>query len=160
MIRVKQAIHRCDRQLFHWLSLCACLCLTGCGSTGFSIENALSGTGAPAAPDRSIVTGSIPQTPPADQSESGMDKSDERTIRNAVTSAIVSEIGAEGIGWANAATGSRGAIHNVQEKQEASALCRSFSATRESYKGVHLYRGEACMKTGQRWMMSSFMRIE
>lgn len=94
------------------------------------------------------------------QAESGMDGSDARTIRNAVTSAIVGEIGAQGIGWANAATGSRGAIRDVQEKQEASALCRSFSATRESYKGVHLYRGETCMKTGQRWIMNSFVRVE
>ena len=146
--RLAQAAQASDgwgRQVFVWLSLCASLALAGCGGRGFSIEDV--------APDTSIVTGSI-----APQRPSGV--SDEATIRNAVSSAIVDEIGEAGIGWANAGTGSRGAIREVRETRDGAYLCRSFAATRESFEGVHLYRGETCLNAAKEWAMHRFERVE
>ena len=146
------------RRLFLWLSLAAALPLAGCGTRGFSLEDAV--PGAPAQmPDRSLVTHSVSRPQP-DISADPAAVSDEETIRNAVTSAIVDEVGANGIGWANAGTGSRGAIRQIDERQEASRLCRRFVATRESFEGVHLYRGETCLGAARIWTMTAFDRVE
>jgi hypothetical protein len=117
---------------------------------GFSIEDA--------APDRSVVTGSISSKPFTTGDTVG--SSDEATIRNAVSSAIVNEIGENGIGWANAGTGSRGAIRDVRETHDDGMLCRRFTASRESFSGVHLYRGETCLGAARLWVMKSFDRVE
>jgi hypothetical protein len=69
-------------------------------------------------------------------------------------------VGSDGIGWANAGTGSRGAIRQIDERQETSRLCRRFLATRESYQGVHLYRGETCLGAARIWTMTAFDRVE
>lgn len=145
MAQPAQAFGGWDRRVFVWLSLCAALAAAGCGGRGFSIEDA--------APDTSIVTGSIGPPQP-----SGV--SDEVTIRNAVSSAIVDEIGEAGLGWANAGTGSRGAIREVRETRDGAYLCRSFAATRESFEGVHLYRGETCLNAAKQWAMHRFERVE
>lgn len=121
--------------------------LAACGTRGFSIEDAV--------PDRSIVTGSVTAQPPSPTSAS-----DELTIRNAVSSALVEEIGDDGLGWSNAGTGSRGAIRDVRETREGGRVCRSFAATRESYEGVHLYTGETCLASGRQWTMHRFSRVE
>ena len=145
MARRAQGLDGCGRRVFLWLSLCCALPLTACGTTGFSLEAA--------APDRTAVTGSIPQRAPSDLS-------DEATVRNAVSSAIVGEIDDDGIGWANVGTGSRGTIRDVSERKEAGRLCRSFVTTLESFDGVHLYSGEACVDGGRQWAMHRFRRAE
>lgn len=130
--------------------------LAGCGMSGFSIEDAV--------PDRALVTGTIvqQQNMPADP----VFASDEETIRNAVSSAIVEQIGETGeagensLGWANAGTGSRGAISQIVEQREGSRICRRFTASRESFDGVHLYRGEACLGSARNWAMTAFNRVE
>ena len=144
MARPAQGFDGWGRRVFLWLSLCFVLPLAACGTKGFSIEDA--------APDRSIVTGSIQREP------SGT--SDEATIRNAVSSAIVDEIGETGLGWANVGTGSRGTIPGVQERQNGGLLCRSFETTRESFEGIHLYSGEACLDNQRQWTMHRFTRVE
>ena len=134
-----------------WLGLVAALPLAACGTTGFSLESAV--------PDRSTVTGSIgggQSAVPADP----MVASDEDTIRNAVSSAIVDEIGNDGLGWANAGTGSRGAIRQIFERHDGGRLCRRFTASRESYEGIHLYRGETCLGSAKIWSMTAFDRVE
>lgn len=125
--------------------------LAGCGARGISIEDAV--------PDRSIVTGSIPSQPAA-QAPSATTRSDEATIRNAVSSAIVDEIGDGGIGWANAETGSRGIISRISEDRRGGFLCRNFTATRESFDGVSLYQGETCLGSSKLWVMQAFDRVE
>ena len=144
MARSAQGFDGWGRRVFLWLSLCAALSLAACGTKGFSLEDA--------APDRSVVTGAIPREPGS--------LSDEITIRNAVSSAVVDEIGEGGIGWANAGTGSRGAIREVRESRGSGLLCRSFAATRESFEGVHLYRGETCLSQTKQWTMHRFQRVE
>lgn len=134
-----------------WVSIAAGLLLAGCGTRGFSLEDAV--------PDRALHTGSIARTP-QDISADPAALSDELTIRNAVSSAIVDAGSADGIGWANAATGSRGAISDISERQVESRLCRRFTASRESFEGVHLYRGETCLGPARIWMMTAFDRIE
>lgn len=118
--------------------------LAACGTKGFSIEDAV--------PDRSIVTGSI-----AKDTET---TSDESIVRNAVSAAIVDEIGSDGLGWANVETGARGTIRDVRENKQGQLLCRSFSTTRESFAGVHLYSGEACLMPSRQWAMHRFQRVE
>jgi hypothetical protein len=141
-----------------WLSLAAALPLAGCGTRGFSLEDAVPGA-ATLAPDRTLLTHSVSQQQPAISADPA-EISDRETIRNAVTSAIVDEVGSDGIGWANAGTGSRGAIRQIDERQETSRLCRRFLATRESYQGVHLYRGETCLGAARIWTMTAFDRVE
>lgn len=149
MVRRAQVLAGCNRQVFLWLSLTVLLTLAGCGAKGFSIEDAV--------PDRALITGSIaPRAPDADL----VIVSDEETIRNAVTSAIVEAGSPDEIGWANINTGSRGAIRALTEKKDGPRLCRRFTASRESYDGVHLYRGEACLGSTRIWSMTAFDRVE
>jgi len=129
--------------------------LAGCGTRGFSLEEAVPTH----APDRTLVTHSISRSQP-DMSLDPAVASDKDTIRNAVTSAIVDEVGADGIGWANAGTGSRGAIRQIAERQEDNRLCRRFLASRESFEGIHLYRGETCLGAARIWTMTAFDRVE
>ena len=158
MARRAQDLAVWGRRVFLWLSLVAALPLAGCGTRGFSLEDAVPGAAA-LAPDRTLLTHSVSQQQPAISADPA-EISDRETIRNAVTSAIVDEVGSDGIGWANAGTGSRGAIRQIDERQETSRLCRRFLATRESYQGVHLYRGETCLGAARIWTMTAFDRVE
>lgn len=156
MARPAQPFAGWGRRVFRWLStrgvlLLVVLPLAGCGARGFSIEDAV--------PDRSIVTGSISRDAPAATPDVAA-TSDEMTIRNAVSSAIVDEVSAEGIGWANAETGSRGAINAITESRDSGYLCRAFTASRESFDGVRLYRGETCLGAARLWVMKSFVPVD
>lgn len=151
MARRAQVLADRYRQVFIWLSLAAALTLAGCGTKGFSIEDAV--------PDRALLTGSIASRQPAAMPDPVI-LSDEETIRNAVSSAIVESEGVDEIGWANANTGSRGAIRKLTERNEGARLCRRFTASRESFDGVHLYNGEACLSSSRNWSMTAFDRVE
>lgn len=94
-------------------------------------------------------------TPAADQQADPTRLSDETTIRNAVSSADP-EAQMQPLAWANADTGSRGAISNMIEKQDGGTLCREFTASRESFDGVALYSGNACKTDRGAWYMRSF----
>lgn len=156
MARPAQVLGGWGRRIFPWLSLRAALCaaavvpLAACGAKGFSFEDAVT--------DRSIVTSSVSQQYSVPTESISI--SDEATIRDAVSSAIVDEIGENGIGWANAGTGSRGMIRNVSESRDNGVLCRRFTASRESFDGVYLYRGMACIGSARQWVMRSFDRVE
>lgn len=157
MARPAQAFGAWGRRVFDWFSpraaacLLAVLALAGCGAKGFSIEDAVA--------DRSIVTSSVPPQPAAVAADA-VRTSDEATIRNAVSSAIVDEVGEGGIGWANAQTGSRGAIRTISETRDSGYLCRRFTASRESFDGVRLYRGETCLGAARLWVMKSFDQVD
>ena len=156
MGRRAQAFDGWGRRLFLWGSrravfcLLICLPLAACGARGISIEDAV---------DRSLVTGSIERQAAAPAADATR-RSDEATIRNAVSSAIVEEAGDSGIGWANAETGSRGLISAISEDKRDGFLCRRFTAMRESYDGVALYRGETCLGSARLWVMQAFDRVE
>ena len=96
--------------------------------------------------------GSIkPETtkPPADQ------VSDEVTVRNAVSSADIRRI--EALPWANASTGSQGSISAIMQTETNGVICRSFTTTRESFRGVAIYKGETCRGFDGEWLMRSFV---
>ena len=82
--------------------------------------------------------------------------SDETTIRNAVSSANLDELGATPLAWANVGTDSRGSVFDIAEVRDKSALCRTFKGSRESFDGVRLFNGEACMDSGGGWWMRKF----
>ena len=125
--------------------LCACVLLSACGSGGFSLEKA--------EVDRTFYTSNVPAPRTAVEVER---LSDEATIRNAVTSADIETLAGAPLPWANAETGARGQVTAIVETKGKGTLCRSFSATRESFDGVGMYKGEACMVAAGAWRMLSF----
>jgi hypothetical protein len=82
--------------------------------------------------------------------------SDSATIKNAVSAADIEALKGEPLAWANTETGSRGTISSVSESRAAGVLCRTFTASRESYDGVGLYQGEACLGDRGAWRMREF----
>jgi hypothetical protein len=142
-------LHSLRRRGFNALLLAAMLPLCACASGGFSLEKA--------EVDQSILTGAVSESgaPIADPER----LSDEATIRNAVSSADIEGLGGEPLPWANAGTGSRGAITALAEHKENGSLCRRFTTSRESYDGVGLYRGEVCMAAPGAWRMHAFKAL-
>lgn len=125
--------------------LCACIVLSACGAGGFSLEKA--------EVDKSLYTSNVPvAAAPYDADR----HSDEATIRNAVTSADIETLAGAPLAWANAGTGARGQITGIAESKGEGTLCRRFNATRESFDGVRLYRGQTCMVGSGAWRMQSF----
>lgn len=82
--------------------------------------------------------------------------SDETTIRNAVSSANLEELGATPLAWANVGTDSRGSVFDIAEIRDKSAVCRTFKGSRESFDGVRLFNGETCMASDGGWWMRRF----
>jgi 17 kDa outer membrane surface antigen len=126
--------------------LAAAISLSACGIGGFSLEKA--------EVDRSLLTGAISSGTRAPSDSERV--SDEATIRNAVSAADVTTLDGTALAWANADTGSRGAISNLSESRDNGALCRKFTTSRESYDGVGLYHGEVCMAGSGLWRMMNF----
>jgi hypothetical protein len=116
--------------------------LGGCGG-GFSLSKA---------DDVSVTTASIAGGQPADTQMI----SDQSTIRNAVSQADLSTLDQTGMAWTNDETGSRGAISSISEYADSGATCRKFVVSRESYNGVSLYDGDACLVNGRDWKMRAF----
>jgi len=122
--------------------------LAGCGVGGFSLDKA--------DVDRSIVTGS---TSTAVNTVDADRDSDQMTIRNAVSSADIHELGGQAVPWANSGTGSRGSITELTELKEGGLVCRRFTATRESFDGVALFKGETCLTSAGAWNMQDFRAL-
>lgn len=127
-------------------TLCACFILSACGSGGFSLEKA--------EVDRTFYTSNVAAPRTSVEVER---LSDEATIRNAVTSADIETLAGAPLPWANAETGARGQITGLSELKGKGTLCRTFSASRESFDGVGMYKGEACMVASGAWRM---MRLD
>ena len=123
--------------------------LAACGAGGFSLEKA--------EVDRSIITSSAP-TAPAAPATADKD-SDQTTIGNAVSSADIKELSGQAVPWANAGTGSRGAITELVELKDSGLTCRRFTATRESFDGVALYKGQLCLAGAGGWRMQEFKAL-
>lgn len=126
-------------------ALPAVLLLAGCAG-GNLIEKA--GT------DPTLITGSVSTSVLSTVDEERA--SDEATIRNAVSSVNIEELKDASIPWANPGTGSRGAISSITEYREGDKLCRRFVASRESYAGVSLFNGDACLHGSGLWLMRAF----
>jgi len=125
--------------------LCASALLSACGSGGFSLRKA--------EVDRTFYTGNVSAPRTTGEAER---LSDEATIRNAVTSADIETLNGAPLSWANAETGARGQVTGIAELKGKGTLCRSFSATRESFDGVGMFKGEACMVASGAWRLQSF----
>ncbi|MCF6109110.1 RT0821/Lpp0805 family surface protein [Mesorhizobium muleiense] len=122
--------------------------LAACFAGGFSLEQA--------EVDRTILTSSTPASAlPIDQDRA----SDQATIRNAVSSADIQELGGQAVPWANSDTGSRGSITELTESRDNGQLCRRFTASRESFDGVALFKGEVCLAGAGAWRMQDFKAL-
>lgn len=106
-------------------------------------------------PDRKLTTGSIDQTYKAPSDTD----SDETTVRNAVSSADLSKPGPLQIPWANTSTGSAGVVNQVTEENIGSYVCRSFTTSRHSYRGISNFSGKACLVGSGEWQMVSFKEV-
>lgn len=125
--------------------VCGCALLSACGSGGFSLQKA--------EVDRTFYTSNVqaPRTPVEVER-----LSDEATIRNAVTSADIETLAGAPLPWANAETGARGQVTGILETKGKGILCRTFNVTRESFDGVGMYKGQACMVASGAWRMQDF----
>lgn len=125
--------------------LCACLAsLAGCAA-----GNVL----ARAETDKSLITNSIPSSIGAGGQQAA---SDEAAVRAAVSSADPSQIAPAGVPWTNPATGASGEISQLSEYRDGDASCRRFTTSRQSFDGVALYHGEACLDPVGGWYMRRF----
>ena len=70
--------------------------------------------------------------------------------------ADIETLAGKDVPWANPETGSRGAIMQLAENKTGGQLCRHFTATRESFDGVALFKGETCMVGYGAWRMQAF----
>lgn len=104
--------------------------------------------------DRTLYTSAV-QTDAGGTTMDSSQLSDVATIRNAVSSADVEQAGGQ-LAWANSDTGSRGTITSLVEYQDKGAVCRRFQTTRESFDGVTMYSGDACLATAGAWRMRAF----
>lgn len=127
--------------------LLALVLAQGCAARGLSIDDLV---------DDTLTTGSVPAA--ATASDQPL-TSDRTTMMNAVSAAIVDEMSSDGLGWANAQTGSRGLISAIAEERSTGSVCRRFMSSRESFAGVHLYRGTTCLASGGRWAMMDFSEV-
>lgn len=102
--------------------------------------------------DSSVTTSAI--TP----KKSAETMSDETTVRNAVTSADLSRLGAASLPWANASTGSAGVVTSISENRVNGAVCRSFVTSRHAFDGIANFTGDACLDSGGEWKLMRFIR--
>lgn len=124
-------------------ALAMTLLLAGCGG-GYSMSKA-------ADENAGVTTASVAAPAPDTQMVS-----DQSTIRNAVSQADLSTMDRTGMSWTNDETGSRGSISSISEYAESGATCRKFVVSRESYSGVNLYDGDACLVNGRDWKLRAF----
>lgn len=109
--------------------------------------------------DRSLSTGTIPTTAASAGASAGATMSDEVTVKNAVTSADLSKVGATNtVPWANSATGSAGVVSSIREDESEGQVCRAFQTTRHSYDGIAMFNGQACRAGSGDWMLTAFNR--
>jgi hypothetical protein len=103
--------------------------------------------------DQKALTGSLP---PSGQPADPTRVSDEVTIRNAVSAADPDAAQVQPLAWANAETGSRGAISKLEERNEDGTLCRRFTTSREAFDGVAMFSGDACKGDRGVWYLRDF----
>jgi hypothetical protein len=136
-----------DRLVLRSAILCMVVPLAGCGAGGFSLDQA--------DVDKSLVTSSTGSRP-VDSDIAA----DQAMIRNAVSSADVESLAGRALPWANADTGSRGEITALAQSREGGRLCRRFTASRESFDGVAVYKGQACQVSAGAWLMQDFRPLK
>ncbi len=128
------------------------LALVVAGVCTASCTSSLDFLGSAAKVDRSISTGTVARN------GSQTTLSDEATVRNAVTSADLSQLGNGPLPWANAATGSAGVVSTIREARETGRVCRDFTTTRHSYEGIAMFSGQACLTGQGDWLLTAFDR--
>ena len=124
----------------------AALALSSCGTMGglSKVDN-----------DPALVTGSVPGNRDINTAE----VSDANTIRNAISAVDLSKASSVPFGWANRETGSAGTFSKVAETSKDGTVCRDFETSRESYEGVALFHGAACIGADGQWFMQEFAQL-
>lgn len=126
------------------------LSLQACSMTGKGLDDA--SVGAIAIVDSSSAIGIDPFNPVETAEGEERDRLlDEDTIRHAVTSADLKSLDDGPLNWANQSTGSSGVITEITQRKVSGQTCRSFTATRNAYDGVTLYKGDLCLDRRTGW---------
>lgn len=120
------------------------LCLSGCVSPNMDVLSTVK-------VDRTGTMGFVRQSRSTTDSVS-----DETAVRDAVTSADLTNTEGQRLPWTNAATGSVGIIDAIVENTNSGVVCRQFRTTRHAYDGVFKYHGRACLVDNGRWQLLSF----
>ncbi|MGB8819071.1 MAG: RT0821/Lpp0805 family surface protein [Rhizobiaceae bacterium] len=124
----------------------ALLAISACGAGG----------GLPKAEsDASLVTNAVPAQSLTDSTQT----SDANTIRNAISAAVLDQSASRTLAWANRDTGSRGTISEISETESDGQVCRRFETSRESFEGIALYKGNACLGADGQWFMQEFASL-
>ena len=103
--------------------------------------------------DPSLITGAVPV---AQSVVDTTETSDANTVRNAVSAAVLDGTGSVPLAWANRETGSRGTVSEIAESEKDNLVCRRFETSRESFEGIALYKGNACLGADGQWSMLEF----
>jgi hypothetical protein len=119
--------------------------LSGCMSLGLGL------TGDDV--DANLTTSSIPSSKPTET------VSDQVTIRNAATSVDLKKLNGQPLPWANSDTGSAGVITSIEESRGDQLVCRDFTTTSHSFKGVAKYHGKACLTGQGEWQLIRFEKF-
>ncbi len=105
--------------------------------------------------DDTIQTSAIPVQVEQNPTQS----SDANIVRNVVSAVDLSASTGAPLNWVNQDTGSSGAISEIRESNDDGQLCRSFKTSRESFEGVALYSGSACMNAEKQWYIRNFVAV-
>lgn len=105
--------------------------------------------------DETFQTSSIPDSSEPNPSEN----SDASIVRNAISAVDLKASSGVPLNWANQETGSKGSIIQITESREGGILCRQFKTSRESFEGVALYAGLACVDLEKQWVVRSFLAV-
>lgn len=119
-------------------------CLSACVSSGVDVLSAVN-------IDRTATTGSIPESPSTSDSVS-----DEMAVRDAVSSADLTNADGRPLPWVNVSTGSAGIIETIVENTKSGVRCRQFRLIRHAYDGVSHYDGRTCLVDDGNWQLLSF----
>jgi hypothetical protein len=121
--------------------------LSGCMSSGLDVA------GLSPSADKTLTTNAI-QTKGRVQPET-----DETTISKAVSVADLTKKGPIEIPWANTTTGSAGVIRVITEENNGSYVCRNFTTSRHSYRGISNFDGRTCLVGSGGWKVINFKEV-
>jgi len=124
------------------VAVVAALLASGCGG-GFSLDRF--------ATDKSLTTSAVASGYARPDSRA----SDEAAIAATIAAWMPGAPPPDTVPWVNSNTGSTGAIVKISDSAEQGRHCRAFTASRESFDGVGLYRGTACSANGGPWRVET-----
>ncbi|TPW28717.1 RT0821/Lpp0805 family surface protein [Pararhizobium mangrovi] len=107
-------------------------------------------------PDRSLVTGSI--APPSTEKDrtTDSDAQGDGEAAGAAVAAVKEGDASTPLAWTDGASGTTGIVSQIRTTRNGDEVCRAFTTTRHSYRGIALYEGRTCSRDGETWNLVVF----